>query len=151
MVDETDKQILRSIQRNARLSTQDIASETAIPAATCWRRLKALEQNGVITAYKAVLDREQLGFSVMAFIHLTVERQQPDIVKTLERQIRERPEVLECFATTGDADFTLCVVASDIRDYDRFLQSFLFTLPGIGQVRSSIALREVKHTTDLPV
>lgn len=82
---------------------------------------------------------------------MTVERQFSKVIAEIEKKISERPEVLECCATTGDADFTLRVVAKDIADYDRFLQRFLEELPGIGQVRSSIVLREIKSTTELPL
>jgi len=150
-MDETDRKILKVLQEKARLSVQELANATAIPAATCWRRLKSLENQNIIRDYKAILDREQLGFSVTAFVHIMVERQKVDIVDELDRKIRERPEVLECYTTTGDADFTLRVVAKDMADYEKFLQHFLFKLPGIGQVRSSIALREVKYTTNLPL
>ncbi|MEZ5983249.1 MAG: Lrp/AsnC ligand binding domain-containing protein [Parvularculaceae bacterium] len=80
-----------------------------------------------------------------------MERQNPKLIAEIEAKVMKRAEVLECYATTGDADFTLRVVARDIADYDRFLQTFLFQLPGVSHVRSSIALREIKYTTDLPL
>jgi DNA-binding Lrp family transcriptional regulator len=92
-----------------------------------------------------------LGLAVCAFVHISINRQYSEVVDDFVRKIERRPEVLECYATTGDADFTLRVVAKDIADYDRFLQEFLFELPGVGQVRSSIALREIKQTTELPL
>ncbi len=151
MVDETDRKILRALQKQGRLSMQELAAHTGIASATCWRRLRILEKEEIIQSYKAVLNREALDFSVTAFVHIMVERQNEEIVADMQRKIRARPEVMECYATTGDADFTLRVVSKDISDYDRFLQQFLFKLPGIGQVRSSIALREIKYTTDLPI
>lgn len=120
-------------------------------SATAWRRQRALEERGVIKGYRAILDREKLGFAVSAFVHVTIERQFANVIAEIEKKIRARPEVMECYATTGDADFTLRVVARDIADYDRFLQKFLAELPGVGQVRSSIALREIKSTTELPL
>lgn len=119
--------------------------------ATCWRRQRSLEERGLIAGYRAVLDRQKLGLAVSAYVHVTVEKQFAQIIAEIERKIRERPEVTECCATTGDADFTLRVVARDIAAYDRFLQRFLEELPGIGQVRSSIVLREIKCTTKLPL
>lgn len=150
MLDETDRQILRALQRQGRLSMQELANVTGLASATCWRRLKALEKDGIIDGYRAVLNREAAGFSVTAFVHITVERQSEHIVADLDSKIRNKVEVLECYATTGDADYTLRIVAHDIADYDRFLQN-LFKLKGIGQVRSSIALREIKATTELPI
>jgi len=149
-IDETDRQIMRALQRRGRLSMQDLASETGLASATCWRRLKALERNGVIDGYKAILNRESVGFSVTAFVHITVQHQDEQLVIDLAKNLSNKPEVLEIYATTGDADYTLRVVARDIADYDRFLQQ-LFKLRGISQVRSTIALREIKATTDLPV
>ncbi|GAB4520190.1 Lrp/AsnC family transcriptional regulator [Amphiplicatus metriothermophilus] len=150
-LDAQDRKILAALQKRGRLSSQELAEETGVSPATCWRRLKALEEAGVIEAYRAVLDREKLGLAVCAFVHVSIERQYPEYVDEIEEKIRRRPEVLECYATTGDADFTLRVVARDIADYDRFLQKFLFELPGVGRVRSSIALREIKQTTELPL
>jgi DNA-binding Lrp family transcriptional regulator len=146
-----DRRILGVLQRDARLSAQDLADAAGFSPATCWRRQKNLEEAGYIKAYRAILDREKLGLQVSAYVHVTVERQFTNVIKEIEKKIRDRPEVLECCATTGDADFTLRVVARDIADYDQFLQRFLEELPGIGQVRSSIVLREIKTTTELPL
>ncbi|MEZ5896919.1 MAG: Lrp/AsnC family transcriptional regulator [Parvularculaceae bacterium] len=149
--DDTDRKLLAALQQNCRQSAQELADATGLSAATCWRRLKALEDSGVIKAYRAILDRARAGFAVTAFVNVMIERQYTNVIEEIENKIRARPEVLECYATTGDSDFTLRVVARDIQDYDRFLQKFLLELPEIGQVRSSIALREVKETTVLPV
>ncbi|MFN3960886.1 MAG: Lrp/AsnC family transcriptional regulator [Parvularculaceae bacterium] len=150
-LDDLDRRILSALQRNGRLSAQELAERAGASAATCWRRLKALEEIGAVRGFNAVLDREKLGFSVVAFVHVTIERQYAEAVAEIERKIRARPEVLDCYATTGDADFTLRIVARDIADYDRFLQKFLLELPEVRQVRSAIALREVKATTELPL
>ncbi|MFZ5616229.1 MAG: Lrp/AsnC family transcriptional regulator [Pseudomonadota bacterium] len=150
-LDEIDRKILAALQRQCRLSAQELSEATGISSATCWRRLKALEEGGVIRGYRAILDRERLGLAVIAFVHVTIERQYAKAVAEIEKKIRTRPEVLECYATTGDADFTLRIVARDIADYDRFLQKFLLELPEVRQVRSSIALREIKATTELPL
>ena len=151
MIDEIDRKLLATMQKQCRLSAQELADAAGISPATCWRRLKSLEESGLIKAYRAILDREKVGFAVTAFVHVTITRQYANVVTEIEKKIRARPEVLECYATTGDADFTLRVVARDIADYDRFLQTFLLELPEIGQVRSSIALREIKETTELPI
>lgn len=150
-MDEQDRRILSVLQARCRISAQELAEAANTSPATCWRRLRALEESGVIKGYSAILDREQLGFAVCAFVHVSIDRQYSEVVAEIEEKIRRRPEVLECYATTGDADFTLRIVAKDIADYDRFLQKFLFALPGVGRVRTSIALREIKQTTELPV
>jgi DNA-binding Lrp family transcriptional regulator len=148
---EADRRILAALQKDSQLSAQALGEVAGLSAATAWRRVTALEAAGVIRGYAAILDREKAGFAVAAFVHISIERQYANVVAEIERKIRARPDVLECYATTGDADFTLRVVARDIADYDRFLQTFLLELPEVGQVRSSIVLREVKATTELPV
>lgn len=151
-MDDIDRRLLSALQRKGRLSAQDLSEAAGgVSAATCWRRLKALEDAGVVKGYCAVLDREKLGFAVVAFVHVTIERQHAKAVAEIEKKIRARPEVLDCYATTGDADFTLRIVATDIAGYDRFLQKFLLELPEVRQVRSAIALREIKATTELPL
>ncbi len=151
-LDDVDRRILRAVQDKGKLSAQDLADETGHGSpATCWRRLRSLEEAGYIEGYRAAIDRRKLGFHVSAFVYLSIERQHKDIVSKIERKILDRPEVLDCYMTTGDSDFTLRVVARDIDDYERFMQTFLFELPGVSHVRSSIALREVKQTNALPV
>lgn len=150
-ISSQDLALLNALQQDCRRSTQEVAHAASMSSATAWRRQRALEERGVIKGYRAILDREKLGFAVSAFVHVTIERQFANVIAEIEKKIRARPEVMECYATTGDADFTLRVVARDIADYDRFLQKFLAELPGVGQVRSSIALREIKSTTELPL
>lgn len=149
--DAQDRKILAVLQERCRLSSQELAEAANLSPATCWRRVRALEEGGVISAYRAILNRQEIGLAVCAFVHVSINRQYSEVVEDLVQKMKQRPEVLECYATTGDADFTLRVVAKDIADYDRFLQEFLFELPGVGQVRSSIALREIKQTTVLPL
>ena len=149
--DGTDRRILAVLQRQGRLSNQDIAAHVNVSPAACWRRIRAMEDSGVIRGYRAELARSALGLGLCVFVQVTLARHEAGTVARFESAIRERPEVLECHATTGDADFLLKVIASDIRSYDRFLEEFLFTLPGIAQVRSSITLREVKQTAELPL
>lgn len=150
-LDDTDRRILAALQRQGRLSAQELAEAAGASPATCWRRLKALEEAGIVKGYAALLDREKLGLAVVAFVHVTIERQYAKAVAEIEKKIRTRTEVIDCYATTGDADFTLRVVVHDIADYDRFLQTFLLELPEVRQVRSAIALREIKATTALPL
>ncbi len=150
-LDAADIKLLRVLQKHCRGSSQELADETDMSAATCWRRVKALEERGLIKEYSAKLDRRALGFTFSAFVHVSIDRRYSEVVEDVAVEIAKRPEVLECYATTGDSDFTLRVVAKDIEDYDNFLENFLFRLPGVGQVRSSIALREIKHTSELPI
>lgn len=149
--DPTDCRLLGILQAEGRLSNQEIAERAKLSPAACWRRIRALEEAGVIRGYRADLDRAALGLGLCVFVQVTLARHEAGNVARFESAIRERPEVLECHATTGDADFLLKVVAPDIRSYDRFLEEFLFALGGIAQLRSAITLREVKQTGLLPI
>ncbi|WP_262694736.1 Lrp/AsnC family transcriptional regulator [Kordiimonas aquimaris] len=150
-LDKQDQRILEVLQNNCRISTQELATQANVSTATCWRRLRALEESGIIDSYRAVLNREKMGYNVCAFVHISIERQRYKIVEEIEQEIIAHPGVLECYTATGDADLVLRVVAADINDFDHFLQGFLFKLKGVSRVRSSITLREIKQTTEIPV
>ncbi len=150
-MDRTDTKILTTLQRDGRLSNQGLADQVGISAAACWRRVRALEEDGVITGYAAMLDRKRVNLNLCAFVHVTLSRHVQESTTSFEEAILGRSEVLECFATTGDADFILRVVTESIESLDRFLEDFLFALPQISQVRSNIALRELKFETALPL
>lgn len=150
-MDAIDVKILSALQQEGRISNQDLAQQVGISTAACWRRVRALEADGTVTRYAAQLDRERLGLKLCAFVHVSLSRHQRGSTIDFEAAVRDRPEVLECFATTGDADFILRVVTADIESFDRFLEEFLFGLEGIAQVRSNIALRQLKFETALPL
>jgi DNA-binding Lrp family transcriptional regulator len=150
-MDRTDIKILTTLQQDGRLSNQGLADQVGISAAACWRRVRALEEDGVITGYAALLDRKRVNLNLCAFVHVTLSRHVQESTTSFEEAILGRSEVLECFATTGDADFILRVVTESIESLDRFLEDFLFALPQISQVRSNIALRELKFETALPL
>jgi DNA-binding Lrp family transcriptional regulator len=150
-IDKQDRRILEVLQQQCRISSQELSEKLDISAATCWRRIKALEQNGVIKSYNAILDRRKLGFEISAFVSVSIERRYANVVAEIEAAFLGRPEVMECYVTTGEADFTLRVVAKNVEDYELFLKNFLFKLPDVKQVRSSIALNELKQSTILPL
>ena len=150
-MDQIDLKILSQLQIEGRISNQDLATKVEISTAACWRRVRALENSGIIEGYTALLKRNQLNLSLCAFVHITLSRHIKENTQTFEDAIQSRPEVMECFATTGDSDFILRVVTHDIESFDVFLEDFLFGLPQISQVRSNIALRELKFDTKLPL
>ncbi|MEP5764745.1 MAG: Lrp/AsnC family transcriptional regulator [Halieaceae bacterium] len=150
-MDRSDRKILQALQREGRISNQQLAEEVGMSSAACWRRVRALEAAGVISGYTALLERSQLGLELCAFVHVSLSRHEKKSTESFEGAVRDRPEVLECFATTGDADFILRVVTADIASFDAFLEEFLFGLAGISQVRSNICLRELKFATALPL
>ena len=150
-MDLTDNRILKIMQQDGRISNKALADQVGISTAACWRRVRALEDEGLITGYAAILDRTKVNLNLCAFVHITLARHFKESTTSFEEAILERPEVLECFATTGDADFILRVVTESIESLDVFLSESLFTLPQISQVRSNIALRELKCATALPL
>ncbi len=150
-LDKVERQILAVLQSEGRLTNQQLAERVQMSPAACWRRVKQLEQRGIISNYAAILDRKKAGFNFCIFMHVSLSRHNKENVEKFEQAMKMRPEVLECYATTGDSDFILRVVAQDIESYDRFLEEFVFGLPGISQVKSSITLREIKFDTKLPL
>ncbi|NCF19314.1 MAG: winged helix-turn-helix transcriptional regulator [Haliea sp.] len=148
-MDRTDLRILDALQQDGRQSNQALADRVGISTAACWRRVRALEEEGVIERYAALLSRPKLGLDLCAFVHISLARHVQESTVPFEQAVMERPEVMECFATTGDADFILRVVTTSIEAFDKFLEQFLFGLPQVSQVRSNIALRELKLDTAL--
>ena len=150
-MDQIDRRILTRLQSEGRISNQALAEQVGISTAACWRRVRALEDQEVISGYRAILKPSALGLNLCAFVHITLSRHVRKNTQIFEASIRERPEVMECFATTGDADFILRVVTRSIESFDTFLEEFLFDLPEISQIRSNIALRQLKFDTALPL
>jgi len=148
---DADRRVLRLLQKDARLSNQELAERTGMSASVCWRRVKALEEAGVITAYPAIVDAEKAGLHFAAIVHVTLARHETAPVSSFIARISERPEVLECFATTGEADYHLRVVCRDKDAYNAFLEEFLFRLPGIAHVRTNLVLKVIKLQSPLPV
>ena len=148
-MDRTDIRILDALQRDGRMSNQALADNVGVSTAACWRRVRALEESGVIERYAALLSRSKLGLDLCAFVHISLARHVQETTLPFAAAVMTRPEVVECFATTGDADFILRVVTSSIETFDKFLEEFLFGLPQVSQIRSNIALRELKLDTAL--
>src|SRR5215218_7284333 len=114
MIDGPDRRILTHLQLNGRQSNQDLAEAVGISASACWRRVRALEETGIISRYAALVDREKAGFATSAILHVSLERHDEKFVTQFVSRVQARPEVLECFATTGDADYHLRVVVRDM-------------------------------------
>ncbi|HHL43205.1 MAG TPA: Lrp/AsnC family transcriptional regulator [Hellea balneolensis] len=146
-----DRKILRALQRDGRLTNQQLAEEVGMSASACWRRVRGLEAAGVIDRYCAIIDRQKAGFSFSAILYISLDRHDVEVVTAFVKAVQARPEVLECLATTGDADYHLKVVSTDINSYNRFLDEFLLRLPGVRQVRSNVVLKEIKSQIALPV
>jgi Lrp/AsnC family leucine-responsive transcriptional regulator len=150
MIDPLDGRLLLHLQRDSRQSNQQLADSVNMSSSACWRRVAVLEAEGVIARYTALVDREKAGFSMSAILHVSLDRHDEKFVSQFVMRVRKRPEVLECFATTGDADFHLRVVVSDMAAYNRFLDDFMFKIPGLRHVRTNVILKEIKYDVALP-
>ena len=150
MVEDQDARILACLQRDGRATNQQLADEVGMSTSACWRRVRALEESGIIQGYAALVAREQAGFTMSAVLHVSLERHDAKFVDEFVSRVTKRREVLECFATTGDADYHLRVVVRDMKAYNDFLDEFMFRIPGIRHVRSNVILKEIKAAVALP-
>jgi len=150
-LDPIDWKILARLQENARLSNVELAQAVHLSPSPCLNRVRALETSGIISRYVTLLDPLELGLTVSVFISVTLEKQVESALEIFERAIQARPEVMECYLMTGDADYLLRVVVSDVQALERFILDFLTRIPGVGNIRSSFALKQVKYQTALPL
>lgn len=150
MLEPRDRRILDELQNDSRLTMQELAERVGMSGSACWRRVKSLEENGVIDRYAAIVNARKAGFGLSSVVHVSLARHEQKNVERFIREVQRHPEILECFATSGEADFHLRVVVEDIDAYNAFLDDFIFKLPGVSQVRSNIVLKEIKADTALP-
>lgn len=149
--DKYEWHLMQALQENGRLTNQELADKIGLSSTPCWRRLNGLNQSGVIKRYVALLDAHMVGIREIAFAHVTVDQGKQENTDQFEAAVINRAEVLECYRSMGDADYLLKLAIPDVTAYDRFLQEFLFKLPGVLQVRSNFALRTIKQSTALPL
>ena len=150
-LDEIDRRILTALQRDGRLTNQELAGQVGISPSPCWRRVRALEAAGVIKAYAALVDPAAIGLHVSVFTQVSLDRQQEKSLQVFESAVGEWPEIMECYLMTGDADYLLRVVVPNLASYEQFLMQKLTRISGIASIKSSFALRSVKYRTDLPI
>jgi Lrp/AsnC family transcriptional regulator, leucine-responsive regulatory protein len=136
-----DEKIVSLLEADARLSFSALADEVGLSKTPCWKRVKALEETGVIRRYRAVLDPEHLGFGVEAFVQVSINF---ELSEAFEAAIRQHPLVWRCHATTGEADYLLHVVAADMAGLDRLLRQELSRLPGVHRTITHMSTREIK-------
>jgi Lrp/AsnC family transcriptional regulator len=150
-MDEIDLKLLHLLQAFPDLPIAQIADKVGLSHTPCWRRLKNLEQEGVIERRAVILNPKSLGIIVDVFAHLRVAQQDEETLEALEAQVQAHPEIVECFSMSGESDYMLRVMARSIEDYEVFLKKILVQLPGVSSVNSSFVLKRVKLTTDLPL
>jgi len=151
VLDRASRQILSELQRDARLTVQQLAERVGLSSTPCWKRIKQMEAAGVIRGYTALVDRDKVGLGLRVVVEANLQQHGEAEVQRFEQAVAASPQIVQCVSTTGQADYLLTVVATDIKAYERFLHDTLFKLPGITHVRSSIVLREIKAETRLPL
>lgn len=151
-IDRYDRQILAILQENGRISNQDLADRIGLSPSPCLRRVRTLEDAGIVTGYRAQLNAKALGYSLMALIYISMDKHTPERFENFERQILQIPEVLECLLVTGqDADYQIKVVVKDMDAFQELLLNRITRIQGVTGVHSSFVLRKVVDKTAVPV
>lgn len=150
-LDRTDLRILRELQRDGRMAVVELADKVSLSPTACQRRLRKLEDSGVIERYAAVLNPAALGQRIQAFVRVSIERQSKDVTEAFEAAIKRQPEVRACYVMTGDLDFLLHVLVPDLQAFAEFSMKVLIGLPGVKDVRSSLVLEAVKQDEGIPL
>ncbi len=133
------------------MTNQELADKVGMATSPCWRRVKQLEESGVITGYQANIDRRKIGLGILAFIRVKIDSHSEEEAKLFEMQVGELKPVIACYAVAGDADFLLQVVAEDLDSFSTFAMSVIRRLSGIKEMQTTFVLREVKPLDHLPL
>ena len=151
-LDRIDRKILTLMQQNGRISNLELAEQIGLSPSPCSRRVKALEDEGLIRGHVTLLNPDRLNLKLTAYIHVTVDKHTPERLENFNREVSQMPEVLECALITGnDADYQLTVMVPDMDHYQQFLLGKLTRIEGVNGVRSSFVLRQIKQQTALPL
>jgi Lrp/AsnC family leucine-responsive transcriptional regulator len=150
-IDALDRKILSALQADGRASNVDLSAQVHLSAPQCFRRVRSLEERGVIRGYRAEVQPQALGLGVMAYVSLNIDGGQFGRVREIEADIRAFPHILECHTVSGDSDYLLKVVARDLKSLSQFLTDQLMQVPGVDDVRSMICMEEIKAPSPLPV
>lgn len=150
-LDRYDRILLKTLQENGRASNVELSEKASLSAPQCFRRVRNLEAEGIIRGYSAQVDPSRVGFGVVAFVNLNIDREQFKQVRAFEQAIRKFPEILECYAISGDFDYLLKVVATDLKSLSNFLTDRLMQVRGVSGVRSMVCLEEIKQASPLPI
>lgn len=151
MIDQIDRQILLLLQENARISNAELAEQVNLSATPCLRRVKRLEQEGLIKQYVAELDKDKLGLQISAFVFIQLERNSYDNAAAFEQEMALLPEVMDCFVLTGSHDYLLRVVSQNLGTYEQFIKKKLAAVKQIAKIDTTIVLNQVKGSNQLPL
>lgn len=150
-LDATDKSLLRLLQEKGRATNAELAEAVHLSESACFRRVRTLEGDGVITGYAATVDPRAVGVGLTVYVSITLSSQAQDLLAAFEQAVAAAPEIMECHLMTGQADYMIRLVASSVEDLERLHATLLTRLPGVARINSSIALRTVVRRTALPV
>ncbi len=150
-IDAIDRRILRELQRNGAIRNDVLADRVGLSPSPTLRRVRALEETGYVRSYVALLNPDRLGLGVRVLVELRLTVQDRDALDRFEKEVTAIPQVIECMTVLGDWDYVLTMVARDIEDYQRILLDRLAKLPGVANYKSTLIVREVKRSTELPV
>lgn len=149
-MDTKDRQIVRLLQQDGRLTNQELSERVGLSPSPCLRRVRLLEQAGVIQGYGAIVDQQRYGLPVTAFIRVRLERHARDLVRQFEEAIRQLDEVMDCHLLTGDADYLLRVIVADLEAYERFIRRKMHAIAGIASLDTTFAYGVVKSSRTFP-
>jgi DNA-binding Lrp family transcriptional regulator len=150
-IDKFDRAILSALQKDGRISNVDLAGLVSLSESACLRRVRRLEEKGFIEQYTALLDQREAGLAGNIFVHIALQREGQSELAAFEAAVQNLPEVMECYLMTGEFDYLLRVVVSDMADFERVHKESITRLPGVARVNSSVAIRTVRKTTELPL
>ena len=150
-LDRTDKALLAALQGNARLTVAELAESVSLTTSPCWRRVKILEESGVITGYQAILSSKELGYGVTAFVSVMMASHSQEVARSFEQRLLEIPEIVACHNVSGRYDFLLEVVATDLESFGEFAREVLQTLPAVKEIYSSFSYKSIKPRRVIPV
>jgi Lrp/AsnC family leucine-responsive transcriptional regulator len=150
-LDRYDRAILRLLQEDARMTNSALAARVSLSESATLRRVRSLEESGLIEGYTALVDQQRAGFPVNVFVSITLDRQSQTGLEAFESAVRRVPEVMECYLMTGEHDYLLRLVVADLADFERIHNQHLTRLPSVARVQSSFAMRTVTRSRTLPV
>lgn len=150
-LDEIDRKLLTLLQQDSRLTLQELADRVGLSPSPCHRRIRMMEERGVIARYAATVDQRKVGLPVSVFVSIKLTRQREEDLQRFAKAVANWPEVLECYLMTGRQDYLMRVVVADLAAYEQFLKQKLTRLDGVSSIESSFALDQIKYATALPL
>ncbi len=150
-LDRYDRAILKQLQEDARITNALLAEKVSLSESACLRRVRALEESGLIEGYTALIDQQKAGYPVNVIVTITLDRQHQSGLEAFESAVRKIPEVMECYLMTGEHDYFLRLVVADLADFERVHNQHLTRLPSVARVQSSFAMRTVTRSRSIPI